>query len=237
MIHLGDNLTILPALPPASVDLVFTDPPYNVGENYAGYDDSLAPSEYMYQLRSVLNQCKRVLKPQGAIVVIQGDRFAAETKLLLSPLFCFRQWCIWHYTFGVQCTRMFAKSKVHIFHCTNSYTHFTFNADAVRVESARQRIGDSRANPAGKIPDDVMTFSRVCGTFKERRGTPNQLPEALAERFILALSNPGDVVLDPYCGSGTIPAVAQRLGRKGVGIELVPAYHAIAACRLLEVTQ
>jgi DNA modification methylase len=230
LIHLGSNLAVLPTLAPEIVDLVFTDPPYNVGYKYAGYDDNRSTGDYLDALDDVLHECKRVLKPNGQIVVIQGDKFAAETKLMLDVCgLYFRQWCIWHYTFGVQCTRRFAKSHVHVLHATKSPCFFTFNADAVRVQSARSLVyNDPRANPKGKVPDDVMTCSRVCGTFRERLPVPNQLPEALCERFIRALTNPGDSVLDPFCGSGTIPHVANKLGRVGHGIELVPEYHKIA---------
>lgn len=236
MIHSGSCHDILPTLPPESVDLIVTDPPYNIGENYAGYCDTIAPDVYLDRLRRTFRECRRVLEATGSIIVIQGDAYAAETRLILDEFFLRRQWCIWHYTFGVQCKAMFARSHVHVFYYTMS-TDFTFNADAVRVPSARQAMGDPRANPAGKLPDDVMTFSRLCGTFRERRGTPNQLPEDLVSRFILALSNPGDTVLNPYAGSGTVPAVAAKLGRKGVGIEIVPAYHRIACDRLAEVSR
>lgn len=220
-------------LPSSSVQLVVTDPPYNVGYMYAGYCDNLPRDDYLERLRFVFRECHRVLNGSGTMIVVQGDHYAAETKLLLDNAgFIFRQWCVWYYTFGVQCSRMFARSHVHVLYYTKSRA-FTFNADAVRVPSDRQtKYGDTRANPAGKLPDDVMTFSRVCGTFKERRGTPNQLPESLVERFILACSNPGDTVLDPYCGSGTVPAVAKRLGRQFIGIELVPEYANIAKERV-----
>ena len=120
---------------------------------------------------------------------------------------------------------------------------FTFNAAAVRVPSARQTTyADRRANPTGKLPDDTWVLrpqedgsffqahedtwyvSRVCGTFKERTGHPCQMPEAVLERILRVSSNPGDLVLDPFSGSGTTLAVAKRLGRHYLGIELSQEY-------------
>ena len=105
---------------------------------------------------------------------------------------------------------------------------------AVTVPSDRQaKYGDRRAAPGGKIMGDVWQISRVCGTFKERvDGVPTQLPRELVERIIGVSSNPGDVILDPFAGSGTTLAVAQRMGREAVGIELNPDYAKIAERRV-----
>ena len=131
---------------------------------------------------------------------------------------------------------------------------FTFNGEAVRVPSARQTTyADRRANPAGKMPDDTWVLRpqederlfppasdtwyvpRVCGTFKERTGHPCQMPEAVLERIIRVSSNPGDLVLDPFAGSGTTLATARRLGRRYLGIELSAEYAAAIRRRLEEV--
>ncbi len=103
-----------------------------------------------------------------------------------------------------------------ILYYTKHARRFTFNADTVRVESERQREG------AG----DVWQFPRVCGTVKERNkaGHGCQMPEALLERLIKATTNAGDLVVDPMCGTGTTLAVAQKLGRKWIGIELSESY-------------
>jgi site-specific DNA-methyltransferase (adenine-specific) len=164
-----------------------------------------------------------------------------------------RNWIVWHYTFGVNCTRKFNRSHGHIFYYVVEPKDFTFNADAVRVPSDRQTTyGDRRANPVGKLPNDVWVLrpqeeedrcfrpesdtwyvARVCGTFKERKGGhPCQMPEAILERIIRASSNAGDLVLDPFAGSGTTLAVAKRLRRRYLGIELSPNYAELATKRL-----
>ena len=154
-----------------------------------------------------------------------------------------RNWIVWHYTFGVNCKQKFNRSHAHIFYYVLDPKVFIFNADAVRVPSARQTTyADRRANPVGKLPDDTWVLrpqegercfeadsdtwyvARVCGTFKERTGHPCQMPEAVLERIIRVSSNPGDLVLDPFAGSGTTLATAKRLERRYLGIELSPEY-------------
>ena len=169
--------------------------------------------------------------------------------------FNLRNWIIWHYTFGQQPKHKFARSHTHILYFTKSEKDFTFNADAVRVKSARQLIyNDPRANKKGKLPDDtwflrpqeaqeqsplfgdtadVWAESRVCGTFKEREGWHGcQMPLAVLNRIIRCASNPGDVVLDPFNGSGTTVLSAALLGRKYVGLELNQEYVELARRRL-----
>jgi site-specific DNA-methyltransferase (adenine-specific) len=143
----------------------------------------------------------------------------------------------------VSCTKKFNRSHAHIFYYVVDPKRFTFNADVIRVPSARQTTyADRRANPLGKLPDDTWVLrpqederffqpdtdtwyvSRVCGTFKERTGHPCQMPEALLERIIRVASNPGDLVLDPFAGSGTTLVAAKRLGRRYLGIELSGEY-------------
>ena len=131
---------------------------------------------------------------------------------------------------------------------------FTFNAASVRVPSARQTTyADRRANPTGKLPDDTWVLrpqederfftpdsdtwyvARVCGTFKERTPHPCQMPEAVLERILRVSSNPGDLVLDPFAGSGTTLAAAKGLGRRYLGIELSSEYAERIRQRLVEI--
>ena len=133
-------------------------------------------------------------------------------------------------------------------------SNLTFNADEVRVASARQTTyGDSRANPKGKLPDDTWflrpqeaaphgyfepgcdtwNVSRVCGTFNEREGFHGcQMPMGVLERIVKAASNPGDIVLDPFNGSGTTAVAAALLDRKYVGIDQSEEYVHFARKRV-----
>ncbi len=240
----GDCVRELAKLPAGCADLVFADPPFNIGYDYDLYDDRRAKGDYLAWADTWLAQAVRVLKPTGSLFLAIGDEFAAEHKVRLDGLgLHLRNWIVWHYTFGVNCQRKFNRSHAHIFYYTKHPRDFTFNADAVRVPSARQTTyADRRANPVGKLPDDTWVLrpqetdehfqadadtwyvSRVCGTFKERTGHPCQMPEAVLERIIRVATDPGELVVDPFAGSGTTLAVAKKLGRSFLGVELSEDY-------------
>jgi DNA modification methylase len=176
-----------------------------------------------------------VLTYDGSLWLIVPDEHAAELVVLAKSLgLTLRNWVKWYETFGVNCRRKFNRTSRHVLYFTRDPKRFVFNADAVRVPSARQRkYNDRRANPAGKLPDDVWAFPRVAGTHAERlKGFPTQLPVAMLRRIVAVASNPGDLVLDPFCGSGSTGAAAIALGRRFIGIEKNPDYAARAARRL-----
>ncbi len=229
----GSCLDFLPRLPEGCADLVFADPPFGIGYKYDVYDDRTDREAYLRFADRWLCEALRVLAPRGSFFLAIGDEFAAEYKVRLDALgLSMRNWIIWHYTFGPHQRMKFGRDHVHILYYTRPGLSFTFNADAIRVESARQRMGDKRANPLGRVPGDVWTFSRLCGTFRERTKHPCQMPEAVLERIIRAASNPGDLVVDPFAGSGTTLAVAKRLRRKWYGCELSEAYATSVRARL-----
>lgn len=239
----GDCLKEMKKIREGSVDLVFADPPFNIGYKYDSYNDSLSSKEYLKWTEEWLNRVNDVLKPNGSLYIAIGDEYAAELKIRIDKLgMTMRNWIIWHYTFGVSCKKKFSRSHTHILYYVKDKKNFTFNDDEVRVESARQKVyKDKRANPKGKIPDstwvlrpdevncfsqdsDTWNVSRVCGTFKERTEHPCQMPELLLERIIKVSSNKGDMVLDPFAGSGTTLVVAKKLERRFIGIEISPKY-------------
>src|SRR5438067_9680347 len=252
----GDCLERLAELPDGCADLVFADPPFNIGYDYDVYDDRRAKRDYLAWADTWLEAAVRVLSPTGSFFLAIGDEFAAEHKVRLDGLgLTLRNWVVWHYTFGVSCTRKFNRSHAHILYYVRDPRRFTFNADAIRVPSARQTTyADRRANPLGKLPDDTWVLrpqeedrcfppdsdtwyvSRVCGTFKERTGHPCQMPEAVLERIVRVSSNPGDLVLDPFAGSGTTLAAAKRLGRRYLGMELSEEYAERVQQRLEDVS-
>lgn len=251
---LGDCVERMRKLEAGSVDLAFADPPFNIGYKYDIYDDRKEVEAYLAWTREWTAEVARVLKPDGSFWLAIGDEFAAELKLIvhrelgLTP----RSWVIWYYTFGVNCKYKFSRSHAHLFYFVKDRENFTFNLDPIRVPSARQLIyADRRANPQGRLPDDTWILRpqdvpggfdplddtwyvpRVCGTFKERAGWHGcQMPEQLLGRIIKACSNPGDLVLDPFAGSGTTLTVAKKLGRRPLGFELSPDYAERARTRL-----
>src|SRR5262245_47020406 len=240
----GDCVARLAELPPACVDLAFADPPFNIGYEYDHYHDRRHKADYLAWSESWLAAVRRVLKPRGSFYVAIGDEYVAELKVRLDALgLSLRNWIVWHYTFGVNCTKKFNRSHAHVLYYVADPKHFTFNADAIRVPSARQTTyADRRANPVGKLPDDTWVLRpqedgrffqadddtwyvpRICGTFKERGEHPCQMPLALLERIVRVSSNPGDLVLDPFAGSGTTLVAAKKLGREYIGVELSENY-------------
>jgi site-specific DNA-methyltransferase (adenine-specific) len=255
-LHLGDCVEKLAEIDPGSIDLVFADPPFNIGYEYDVYDDRRSSRDYLEWTKRWLAGVHRCLQDNGTCWLAIGDEFAAEIKVLAQSEIGFhcRSWVIWYYTFGVNCARGFSRSHTHLFHFVKNPKSFVFNAEnpLVRVASARQLVyADGRANPRGRLPDntwilrpqdaaqgfrpdhDTWYFARVAGTFNERQGFHGcQMPEQLLGRIIRVSSNPGDVVLDPFAGSGTTLAVAKKLGRQWIGIELSPEYVARITERL-----
>jgi len=234
-IHIGDCLDVLPTLERESVDLVVADPPYNIGIDYGSGRKADRRDDYDLWCGKWIYWCYRALKPHGSLWVISGQEHGADIDIAIQRTgMAMRNRITWHETFGVYCHNKFGRTSRPIYYAVENPKRFTFNKAAVTVPSARQeKYGDRRAAPGGKIMGDVWQINRVCGTFKERvEGVPTQLPEELVSRIIAVSSNPGDVVLDPFAGSGTIPAVAAKLGRSPIGIELNPAYADIAEARL-----
>lgn len=234
----GNFLKVAPRLKPASVDLIMADPPFNIDYGYDQYNDRVPASEYLQWTSHWIQECVRLLKPHGSMFVAIGDDYAAELRLILDGFGLHRRnWIIWHYTFGVYCKGKFGRDHTHLFYYTKDKKRFKFNQEAVLVPSARQLLyNDRRANKAGRVPGDVWQFSRVCGTFKERtKSHPCQMPESVLERVVKVASDPGDVVLDPFGGSGTTAAVAKRLGRRFVTTEVSSNYAKAIVSRLAKV--
>ena len=251
----GDSIKLLNKWPEGWVDLCFADPPFNIGYLYHNYNDKRNTEDYLAFSKEWMTAVHRALKPTGSFYLAIGDEYAADLCVIARREIGFhlRNWIIWHYTFGQQTKQKFAKSHTHILYFTKSEEGYTFNPDAVRVASARQTTyADVRANPKGKLPDDVWYLrpqetngdlfqsdqdtwyvSRVCGTFGEREGWHGcQMPLGVLDRIIKASSNPDDVVLDPFNGSGTTIVSAATQGRHFVGIDQSKEYVTHARKRL-----
>ncbi|OHD14700.1 MAG: hypothetical protein A2Z98_01965 [Spirochaetes bacterium GWB1_27_13] len=230
-----DCLKIMQNIPQNSIDLIFADPPFNIGIKYDKYNDNLSYDDYYNWSENWISECYRILKKEGSIYIAIGDEFAAEINIILKRNgFYFRNWIIWYYTFGQNQRKKFSRSHTHILYFTKDKDNFTFNDNNIRVPSARQLIyNDKRANPNGKIPDDVWQISRVCGTFKERLGDhPCQMPEELLDIIIKASSNENDIVLDPFGGTGTTSAVSKKLKRNYITMDISETYYNLIKDRL-----
>lgn len=226
----GDATTEMSTLPESSVDLIVADPPYNLGKDYGNNRDLRAWHEYEDFTKGWLGQAKRILKTSGSLYVFMGVRFISTLfRMMEEDLnLTFNGWITWHYTQGMGRKRGFSPRHEDILYFTKS-EEFTFNLDSVRVP---QKYYRERNNMTGANPGDVWQFSHVHYCSAEREQHPTQKPEALMERIILASSNEGDVILDPFVGSGTTCRVADIRKRRWVGIDLNPEYVAMCERRL-----
>ncbi|NDG19432.1 MAG: site-specific DNA-methyltransferase [Betaproteobacteria bacterium] len=217
--------------------LIFTDPPYNIGIDYGGgaKADRLDDDEYMSWFSNWLALCWECLTEDGSAWVMIGDEYAAEYAVAIKEAgFTIRSWIKWYETFGVNCSNKFNRTSRHIFYAVKDPSSFVFNQEAVTRPSDRQtKYGDSRAASGGKLWDDVWQIPRLTGTCSERiPDFPTQLPLALVEPIVLCASMPGDLVVDPFNGSGTTGVASVRNGRKYIGIEKSEAFADIATKRI-----
>jgi DNA modification methylase len=253
-IRQGDCLKLLPSVAKGSVDLGFADPPFNINYEYDKYQDKKKPEHYLEWCREWIGQMYQAIKPHGTFWVAIGDEFVSELDCIAKEAgFYKRSHVLWYYTFGVNCSKNFARSHTHLLYYVKTKSKFTFNQDStqLRVASSRQLVyNDSRANPKGKLPDntwvlspfdlakmftpaeDTWLASRICGTFGERhergtygesRGCP-QMPLEVMNRIVLACSKPGDLVLDPMSGTGSTGEAAIRNKRSFLGYDISSAY-------------
>ena len=230
-VYLGDCREVLANLPDrGKVDLVFADPPFNWDVPYDEWKDNMSRAQYERFTYDWLDACIDVLSPTGSLWVNIPDDTAAEVVMHLKRRgMTMINWCVWHFRFG-QCRHSsFIMSKVHVLYFAKNPDNRTWNPDEILEQSDRASVyKDARTmaketNKGMRVPMDVWYGSylgRIQGNNKERRhGHHNQIPEAYLERVIRSTSNPGDLVLDPFLGSGTTSTVARALNRRSIGIE------------------
>lgn len=252
-IYKGDCRTILnKEIPEESVDLIFADPPYNLSGNglkwmgnKTGGDwfmvnekwDQMSESEYLKFTKEWLEACKRVLKPTGSIYISCTYHNIGELVMTLKALsFTPRNIITWHknnampsmtrrtFTHSCEYVLFFSKGKKWIFNY----------ADIKKINPDKAKDGSEKQMRDLWIMPVVQGKERVRDK-TGRAAHPTQKPENLLERVILASSNKGDIVLDPFLGSGTTAVIAKKLGRKWIGIETENKYIKVAEKRIKEI--
>jgi DNA modification methylase len=207
--------------------LIFADPPYNIGVDYGNhYNDKMKPDEYINWCKEWIIGCVCHLTPDGSMWVLINDEWADVFGCLLRDAGLYRRaWIKWYESFGVNVANNFNRTSRHLFYMVKDPKRFVFNPEAVSRPSDRQlKYNDKRADPGGKIWDDVWGINppipRLVENAKERLPDfPTQLPLALLRAVVGCASEPGDLVCDPFNGSGTTGVAAIELGRRYVGIE------------------
>lgn len=241
-IHHGDALEVLSELPDACVDLIFADPPYNIGKQFGDFIDRW-PSDKAYAQWCALwlEHCVRILKPHGALYLMSSTQCMPYLDIYLRDHMTILSRIIWSYdSSGAQAKKYFGSLYEPILFAVKSPKNYTFNAQDILVDAptgSKRQLIDYRKTPpqpynTQKVPGNVWTFPRVRYRMAEYEAHPTQKPESLLERIILASSNAQEVVLDPFGGSFTTGAVAMRLARQFIGIERQENYLKIGLRRL-----
>ena len=218
-----------------SVNLIFADAPYGIGKNF-GNDSDVWDSveEYISWCKQWIDECMRVLKDDGTMYLMTATQHMPYLDIFVSKKYNVLCRIVWTYdSSGVQSKKMYGSLYEPILMINKSQkAKYTFNHNDILVEAktgAKRKLIDYRKNPpqpynTEKVPGNVWDFSRVRFKMNEYENHPTQKPEALLDRIIKASSNVGDIVLDPFAGSYTTSAVANKLGRNAIGIELNPEY-------------
>lgn len=238
----ADCLQALDSVDDNSVDLIFADPPYNIGKQFGEFSDTW-PSDTCYAewCYSWLEKCIQKLSDKGSMYIMTSTQAMPYLDLWLRERLTILSRIIWSYdSSGVQARRYYGSLYEPIIFAVKNPKAYIFNASDIEVEAktgaVRQLIDYRKAVPTPykttKIPGNVWEFPRVRYRMPEYEDHPTQKPEALLERVIKASSNPGDTILDPFGGTFTTAAVAQRLGRKAISIERELQYVGIGLRRL-----
>jgi site-specific DNA-methyltransferase (adenine-specific) len=246
---LGDAVTWLRSVKDESVDLVFADPPYNIKK--AEWDTFESQQHYVDWSLEWIEQAARVLKPTGTLYICGFSEILADLKLPAARFFAGCRWIVWHYKNKANLGSDWGRSHESILHFRKT-KEFTFNIDEVRIpygnhtlrypehpqaETSQYGHGQNKdrlwqPHPKGAKPRDVIEIPTTCNGMHEKTPHPTQKPEELLRKIVLASSNPGDLVLDPFSGSGTTVVVAEQLKRRWQGCDTSPEYCRWAAERI-----
>ena len=224
------------------VDLIFVDPPYNIGKNFNGHKDRwTTDDDYLNWCYKWIDMCIRKLKQNGSMYIMTSTQFMPFFDIFIRKKMTILSRLVWYYdSSGVQAKKHYGSMYEPILFCVKNPENYTFNTGEILVEAktgARRKLIDYRKNPpqvysSEKIPGNVWEFARVRYRMDEYENHPTQKPVALLERIIKASSNVGDTVLDPFSGTFTTSFVAKQLNRKSIGIELQEDYVKIGLRRL-----
>lgn len=242
-LFLGDSLQILNnSIQDESIDLVFVDPPYNIGKIFGDNKEKWETDEqYLDWCYEWIDLCIKKLKPNGSMYLMGATQFMPYIDIYLRKKMNILSRIMWHYdSSGVQAKKYYGSLYEPIFFAVKNKKEYTFNYEDIMVEAhtgAKRKLIDYRgAEPkpynTKKVPGNVWYYPRVRYRMAEYEEHPSQKPEALLERIILASSNEGDIVLDPFSGTFTTSAVAKKLNRKSIGIEFEETYFKTGLRRL-----
>ena len=238
----ADAIEALNSIPDGSIDLIFADPPYNIGKNFNGHIEKWeVEDDYLNWCYVWLELCVNKLKSTGSFYVMTATQYMPYFDIFLRKKMDVLSRIVWSYdSSGVQAKKFFGSMYEPILYCVKDKNKYTFNTDEILVEAktgAKRKLIDYRkAVPtvynSKKVPGNVWEFARVRYRMEEYENHPTQKPIVLLERIIRASSNIGDIVLDPFSGTFTTSYVAKTLNRNSIGIEIQDEYVKIGLRRL-----
>lgn len=241
-IYHGDVMEVLSSeIADDSIDLVFVDPPYNIGKKFNGKKYKKKDKEYLEWCYQWIDLCLQKLKDTGSLYIMTSTQFMPYFDIYLRDKIEILSRIAWYYdSSGVQAKKYYGSMYEPILFCVKDKKNYTFNAQDILVEAktgAKRKLIDYRKNPpqpynTQKVPGNVWEFPRVRYRMEEYEKHPTQKPTKLLERIIKASSKEGDVILDPFSGTFTTSYVAKTLNRQSIGIELEDAYVKIGLRRL-----
>ncbi|TRZ54891.1 site-specific DNA-methyltransferase [archaeon] len=235
-----DSLEVMKKIPSESIDLIITDPPFNIGKDYGGvYKDNKSSDEYIEWCKTWLLECIRLLKKDGSLYLFNYPENNAFLLPFLQEKMVFKRWMTWHYPTNIGHSKsnftrtqhsilFFAKTKNHKFNKKEIAEPYKNPTD--------KRIQERLKNGSnGKTPYDVFQFNLVKNVSKDKTSHPCQIPVHLLKIFIKASSNVGDWIMDPFAGSFSTCAAAKELNRNSIGIDINPKYVEIGKQRLAKI--
>jgi len=241
-IILGDCLEIMKQIPDNSLDMTFADPPFNLKKKYNHYEDSKEKEEYLKWCSKWLVEMVRITKPTGSIFVHNIPRWLTYFAEYLNKISYFRHWIAWD-SGGAPLGKTLLPNHYGILYYTKTKSYKDFKFYDIRTPHKRCRIckeflkdyggKKDQMHPFGTLVSDVWTDIHRIRHRKRRDDHPCQLPIPLLERLILMSTDEGDIILDPFIGTGTTAVAAKRLGRKYIGIDIDPQYVEITNNNLI----
>lgn len=242
----GDSIEWMKTINDESIDMVFADPPYNIKK--ADWDDFGSQERYIEWSMRWIEQASRILKPTGSLYVCGFSEILADLKRPSMRYFSSCRWLVWFYRNKANLGKDWGRSHESILHLRKKdFGHI--NYDDVRIPYGKHTLkypdhpqADSSQygrkgshwtpNPLGAKPKDVVEIPTTCNGMNEKTPHPTQKPEELLRKLILASSSEGDLVLDPFSGSGTTAVVASQLHRQWLACDENPEYNQWATQRL-----
>ena len=245
---LGDSIKFLKSLDSELADLIFADPPYNIKK--ADWDNFASQEDYIKWSVEWIREAERVLKKDGSLYVCGFSEILADIKYPAMKSFKSCKWLVWFYKNKANLGNDWGRSHESVIHFRKS-KKTKLNTDYIRVPygrhtlkypfhpqadtsqySQKEKSSEWRPHPFGAKPKDVIEIPVICNGMEEKTSHPTQKPEELIRKFILASSKKGDMVIDPFSGSGTTLTVAQQLGRKWMGCDISDEYNNMAVKRI-----